>query len=81
MCKRRPVLKQVYLARQVSVGVGGNGAAVVGVEYVDRWLTASRMMRPRRDMRKIWPGIRVHLKHLLITQQLLVSTMGHLQLR
>ena len=81
MCKRWPVIKQVYLAHHVSVDVGGNGAAVAGGEYVDRGLTASRMLRPRRDMRKIWSGIRVHLKHLLITQQLLVSTMGHLQLR
>ena len=56
MCKRRPVLKQVYLARQVSVGVSGNGAAVAGGEYVDRGLTASRMLRRRRDMVVIWPG-------------------------
>ena len=56
MCKRWPVIKQVYLAQHASVDVGGNGAAVAGGECVDRGLTASRMMRRRRDMVVIWPG-------------------------
>ena len=55
---------ETILGPQVSVGVGGNGAVIAGVECVKPGVTASRPMRRRRDRREICTAGRVHLKHL-----------------